>query len=110
MKHPAVVYIVSSACHGAGNCIAAGLLPSGDVSLRDTKTWQEQVFTPAEWDTFLTGVRAGEFDRIALRSANPEHRCRNGSCSKWGQAVSLMRSVFPTPVCEACGCAVSTDD
>lgn len=67
MQNTRVVYVVSSACHGAGNCVAAGLLPTGEVSVRDTKNpGTEQVYTPAEWDAFLLGVKSGQFDRGAL--------------------------------------------
>jgi hypothetical protein len=68
MENSGIVYVVSSACHGAGNCVAAGLLPTGEVSVRDTKRpdGQPQVYTAAEWDAFVQGVKSGEFDRGAL--------------------------------------------
>lgn len=78
------VYITSSACHGAGNCVEVALLPSGGVAVRDSKTGRTLEFTPDEWDTFLKGVRAGEFNRDALPRAGvnpPEdlscHLCRS---------------------------------
>jgi hypothetical protein len=68
MENTGVVYVVSSACHGAGNCVAAGLLPTGEVSVRDTKNLDKEplVYTAAEWDAFLRGVKSGEFDRRTL--------------------------------------------
>ncbi|MEB3286763.1 MAG: DUF397 domain-containing protein [Vampirovibrionales bacterium] len=41
------------------------LLPNGDIrwgKLQADGTVNELVFTPEEWDAFLKGVRAGEFD------------------------------------------------
>ena len=63
-----VRYVVSSACNGAGSCVEAGLLPSGEVAVRDNKNPGDapHVFTPEEWDAFIAGVKAGEFDRAAL--------------------------------------------
>ena len=62
-----VIYRVSS-YSGAGTCVEAGLLPSGEISVRDTKNPDKEahVFTPDEWDRFIEGVKAGEFDRSAL--------------------------------------------
>jgi len=62
-----VIYQISSKC-GGGNCVEAGLLPDGEVSLRDTKdrTKEAHVFTAEEWDTFIAGVKSGEFDRANL--------------------------------------------
>lgn len=69
--HEPVVFVTS--CHGAGNCVAAGLLSSERVVVRDTKDPERSlVFTPAEWDDFLKGVKAGEFDRAQLREAREQ--------------------------------------
>ena len=40
-------------------------LPGGVVAVRDTKdrSLSPHVYTAAEWDAFVAGVRAGEFDR-----------------------------------------------
>ncbi|GAA1591216.1 DUF397 domain-containing protein [Actinoplanes couchii] len=49
---------------GNGECVeVAGNLP-GIVALRDSKdrAGTTLVFGHAEWEAFLTGVRAGEFD------------------------------------------------
>jgi hypothetical protein len=55
----------SSASGSGGNCVEVAFVEGGDVLVRDSKAPQERVlsFTPAEWDAFLAGVRAGEFDR-----------------------------------------------
>ncbi|GAA2709278.1 MULTISPECIES: DUF397 domain-containing protein [Actinoplanes] len=48
----------------SGNCVeVAGNLP-GVVAVRDSKdpSGPALLFTPAEWDAFLEGTKAGEFD------------------------------------------------
>ncbi|MGH3569634.1 MAG: DUF397 domain-containing protein [Pseudonocardia sp.] len=47
------------------DCVEVAFLPDGDVAIRDTKdrTVAPHRYTAAEWDTFVFGVRAGEFDR-----------------------------------------------
>ena len=54
----------SSFC-GAGGCVEVAPLPDGGVALRDSKdvSLPPHVFTPTEWDAFVQGVKAGEFDR-----------------------------------------------
>jgi hypothetical protein len=51
---------------GGGNCVEAGLLTdgSGHVAVRHSKfpTGPAIVYTQAEWEAFLGGVREGEFD------------------------------------------------
>jgi Domain of unknown function (DUF397) len=48
-----------------GSCVEVAFLPGGGAAVRDTKdrTLPPHRFTGAEWDAFLAGVRAGEFDR-----------------------------------------------
>jgi hypothetical protein len=50
----------------AGNCVEVAALPEGVIGVRDSKeTGADRVvlaFSCADWDCFLTGVRAGEFD------------------------------------------------
>lgn len=60
-------YRVSSFC-GAGGCVEVAPLPDGNVAVRDSKQRDlaPHVFTPGEWDAFLTGVRNGEFDRATM--------------------------------------------
>jgi hypothetical protein len=49
-----------------GGCVEVALLPNGGVAVRDTKDrgLAPHRFTGAEWDAFVAGVRAGEFDRL----------------------------------------------
>lgn len=48
-----------------GGCVEVAFLPGGDVAVRDTKdrALAPHRYTPVEWDAFVAGVRAGEFDR-----------------------------------------------
>jgi uncharacterized protein DUF397 len=57
----------SSQWHSRG-CIAVAALPDGGVAVRDTRTADGPVltFTAEEWDAFLRGVAAGEFDPAVL--------------------------------------------
>jgi hypothetical protein len=53
-----------SSFSGANGCVEVAHLPQGSVGLRDSKdrTKAAQFFDRAEWDAFLAGVKAGEFD------------------------------------------------
>ena len=56
----------SSFSGGNGNgCVEVAFLSDGDVAVRDTKNraLPAHRYTAAEWDEFVAGVRAGEFDR-----------------------------------------------
>lgn len=56
----------SSFSGGNGDsCVEVAFLPGGGVAVRDTKdrTLAPHRYTAPEWDAFLAGVRAGEFDR-----------------------------------------------
>ncbi|WP_067843082.1 DUF397 domain-containing protein [Nocardia lijiangensis] len=49
-----------------GNCVEVAFLGGGNVAVRDTKdkgSGPVLAFTPGEWDAFLSGVSAGEFDK-----------------------------------------------
>jgi hypothetical protein len=54
-----------SKASGANGCVEVAHLPDGGVALRDTKDRGKpaHVYTGDEWDAFLVGVKAGEFDR-----------------------------------------------
>jgi hypothetical protein len=57
----------SSACDGADTtCVEVAVRTAG-VAVRDSKDpgGPELRFTAAEWDAFVRGVRAGEFDPAA---------------------------------------------
>jgi hypothetical protein len=47
-----------------GNCVEVAELPDGGRAVRDSKnpTGPVIAYTAAEWDAFLAGVKAGEFD------------------------------------------------
>lgn len=46
-------------------CVEVAFLPDGGVWVRDTKdrSLPPHHYTAREWEAFLAGVRAGEFDR-----------------------------------------------
>lgn len=49
-----------------GNCVEVAFLGDGHVAVRDTKDngiGPVLAFTPGEWDAFVNGVSAGEFQR-----------------------------------------------
>jgi hypothetical protein len=49
----------------SNGCVEVAFLPDGGVAVRDTKdrSLPPHRYTAAEWDAFVSGVRAGEFDR-----------------------------------------------
>ncbi|MGH3565939.1 MAG: DUF397 domain-containing protein [Pseudonocardia sp.] len=56
----------SSFCNGnAESCVEVAFFPGGAVAVRDTKdrSLSPHLYTSAEWDAFVAGVRAEEFDR-----------------------------------------------
>jgi hypothetical protein len=54
----------TSSASGDLSCVEVAHLPGGGVAVRNSKnrTITPHVFSPSEWDAFLTGVRNGEFD------------------------------------------------
>jgi hypothetical protein len=49
-----------------GGCVEIAELDDGQVAVRDTKHdghGPVLIFTPHEWDCFIQGAKAGEFDR-----------------------------------------------
>jgi hypothetical protein len=44
------------------------MAPNGEIAVRDSKHphLEPRIFTPDEWDAFVAGVKAGEFDRTSL--------------------------------------------
>lgn len=67
MLDDAPLYRKSSFCSHTG-CVEVAPLPGDRIALRDSKNpaLPAHVFTAAEWDAFLSGVRNGEFDRTTL--------------------------------------------
>jgi len=48
-----------------GTCVEVAYLPAGDRLVRDTKLGEASPvlqYTAAEWQAFIAGVKAGEFD------------------------------------------------
>ncbi|QLY29933.1 DUF397 domain-containing protein [Nocardia huaxiensis] len=45
------------------DCVEVAFLAGGHVGVRDSKnpTGPALIFTPGEWDAFVTGARTGEF-------------------------------------------------
>ena len=55
----------SSRCGSHGSCVEVSDLADGAVAVRDGKTPERSpilVFTDEEWRSFISGVKAGEFD------------------------------------------------
>ncbi|MBP2707273.1 DUF397 domain-containing protein [Microbispora sp. RL4-1S] len=59
-----VAWWKSSRSSNNGMCVEVARLADGQVGVRDSKDRDGRVlvFTPAEWDAFLGGVKDGEFD------------------------------------------------
>jgi hypothetical protein len=53
-----------SSASGANGCVEVANLPDGGIALRDSKDRAKpaHVYTRDEWDAFLAGAKAGEFD------------------------------------------------
>ncbi|MEO3788914.1 DUF397 domain-containing protein [Nonomuraea sp. B10E15] len=47
-----------------GNCVEVAELSHGHRAVRDSKnpTYPALIFTPGEWNAFISGVKSGEFD------------------------------------------------
>ena len=56
-----------SSFSNANGCVEAAPLPDGLIALRDSKNPQggHLVYNAHEWQSFLAGVRNGEFDYLA---------------------------------------------
>ncbi|WP_330255148.1 DUF397 domain-containing protein [Nocardia sp. NBC_00565] len=55
----------ASYSQGGETCVEIAHLDGGVVGVRDSKdpTGPALVFTPGEWDAFVSGAKDGEFDR-----------------------------------------------
>jgi hypothetical protein len=62
-----LTWVKSSFSFSNSNCMEIASLPDGDVGVRHSKHPEGPVlrFTPEEWDAFISGARAGEFDDLA---------------------------------------------
>ena len=59
-----IVWRKSRYSNSQGNCVEVATLPDGRIAIRDSKDphGPALIFTKEEWDDFLKGVKAGEFD------------------------------------------------
>lgn len=59
---------VKSSASGGGECVQVALAESDLVLVRDSKDPAGSVLTfdAREWDAFLAGAKAGEFDRCMI--------------------------------------------
>lgn len=59
-----VSWVKSSLSYANHNCVEVSDLPGGWVGVRNSREREGPVlrFTPDEWQSFLGGVRRGEFD------------------------------------------------
>ena len=50
----------------SGNCVECAALPDGDVAVRNSRDPQGPalIYTPAEIEAFILGVRDGDFDNL----------------------------------------------
>ncbi|MEU8816101.1 DUF397 domain-containing protein, partial [Actinoplanes sp. NPDC048796] len=50
----------------SGNCVEAAVLSNGDVAMRNSRDPEGPalIYTPAEIEAFLGGVRDGDFDNL----------------------------------------------
>jgi hypothetical protein len=53
---------------GASNCVEASFADDGTVGVRHSKkpTGPLLEFSPGEWDAFIKGVQAGQFNRPSI--------------------------------------------
>jgi len=61
----ALSWIKAKASGDNGACVEIAHLPSGGVALRNSSSpaTAPHVYTALEWDCFVIGAKAGEFDR-----------------------------------------------
>lgn len=58
------VWTTPGGCESA-HCIRVKLLENGSVLVGSTMEPGDLLFTAAEWDAFIAGVKDGEFDNLA---------------------------------------------
>lgn len=69
LNMPNPSYVTSSYCY-EGGCVGVAATPDGHFLVTNTSTNNSAPvsFTTEEWDTFIAGVKNGEFDPERLRS------------------------------------------
>jgi hypothetical protein len=60
-----ITWTKSSLSFANGNCVEMAELSDGTIGMRDSKNPDGPVlrFTPVQWEKFLAGAKAGEFDQ-----------------------------------------------
>ena len=58
----------SSASNPSGNCVEVAGLPGGAIAVRNSRhpSGPALIYTRAEIDAFITGVKNGEFDDLSV--------------------------------------------
>lgn len=61
----------SQASNPNGSCVEVAALPDGDIAVRNSRhpSGPALIYTRAEVAAFLTGVKNGEFDDLALATS-----------------------------------------
>jgi len=61
-----VTWQKSGRSNPSGNCVECAVLPNGDVAVRNSRDPEGPalIYTPAEIEAFLGGVRDGDFDHL----------------------------------------------
>jgi len=61
-----VIWQKSRRSNPSGNCVECALLPDGGVAVRNSRDPEGPalVYTPAEIEAFILGVRDGDFDNL----------------------------------------------
>jgi hypothetical protein len=62
----------SSASNPSGNCVEVAGLPGDAIAVRNSRhpSGPALVYTRAEIDAFITGVKNGEFDDLCMRGGS----------------------------------------
>ena len=82
-----------SSFSGANGCVEVALVEGG-AAVRDSKDPASPVlrFTAREWEAFLAGVRAGEFDPAAEAIAGPAGDDDDGQVAALAALASAHRA------------------
>jgi hypothetical protein len=61
-----VIWQKSGRSNPSGNCVECAALPGGEVAVRNSRDPQGPalIYTPAEIEAFILGVRDGDFDNL----------------------------------------------
>jgi hypothetical protein len=61
-----VIWQKSGRSNPSGNCVECAALPDGEVAVRNSRDPEGPalIYTPAEIEAFILGVRDGDFDNL----------------------------------------------